>query len=136
MYFNSLFDDVFNDFFNSSLMLSPKTNRLMSTDVKEKEGAYELDIDMPGYSKEDVKAELKDGYLTISASKSSNNDEAEEGKYLRRERYYGNLSRSFYVGEDLKNEDIKAKFENGILKLMVPKKEPVVEQPQYIAIEG
>ena len=111
---------------------------LMRTDVKETDGSYELDIDLPGFNKEDVSAELENGYLTISASTKNNKDEKDEdGKYIRRERFYGHCSRSFYVGEDITQEEIKAKFENGILKLSIPKKEaPAVEEKKYIAIEG
>lgn len=115
------------------------TNSLMKTDIRETDGSFELDIDMPGFSKEDLKAELKEGYLTISASTSKDNDEKDEnGKYIRRERYSGSCSRSFYVGDEVKQEDIKAKFENGILKISVPKKEakPQVEENKHIAIEG
>ena len=132
----SLFDEFFNDFpKNFGALVPSKKMNLMSTDVMEKDGAYELDIDMPGYKKDEVKAELKDGYLTVSAIKSSNMDD-ENGKYIRRERYYGSCSRSFYVGDDLTESEIKARFEDGILKLMIPKKEPEIEQPRYISIEG
>ncbi len=115
------------------------TNSLMKTDIRETDGSFELDIDMPGFTKEDLKAELKEGYLTISASTNKDNGEKDEnGKYIRRERYVGSCSRSFYVGEDIKQDDIKAKFENGILKISVPKKEaqPKVEEDKHIAIEG
>ncbi len=115
------------------------TNSLMKTDIRETDGSFELDIDMPGFNKEDLKAELKEGYLTISASTNKDNGEKDEnGKYIRRERYVGSCSRSFYVGEDSKQDDIKAKFENGILKISVPKKEsqPKVEEDKHIAIEG
>ena len=109
---------------------------LMRTDVKEDKNGYEVHIDLPGFKKEDVHITLKDGYMTVAASRVS---EVEEGKkYLRRERYVGNVSRSFYVGEILTEEDIKAKFENGVLKITLPKKEevPKVEEPKHIAIEG
>ena len=115
------------------------TNSLMNTDIRERDGSFELDIDMPGFNKEDLKAELKEGYLTISASTNKDNGEKDEnGRYIRRERYVGSCSRSFYVGEDIKQDDIKAKFENGILKISVPKKEaqPKVEEDKHIAIEG
>ena len=115
------------------------TNSLMKTDIRETDGSFELDIDMPGFNKEDLKAELKEGYLTISASTNKDNGEKDEnGRYIRRERYVGSCSRSFYVGEDIKQDDIKAKFENGILKISVPKKEaqPRVEEDKHIAIEG
>ncbi len=111
---------------------------MMNTDVKEKENAYELDIELPGFKKEDVRAELKDGYLTISATQNTNRDEKDEkGSYIRRERYSGSCSRSFYVGEGVKQEDIHARFENGVLKLEVPKADKQkVEEKKYIAIEG
>mgnify|MGYP000046014585 FL=1 len=115
------------------------TNSLMKTDIRETDGSFELDIDMPGFNKEDLKAELKEGYLTISASTNKDDGEKDEnGRYIRRERYVGSCSRSFYVGEDIKQDDIKAKFENGILKISVPKKEaqPKVEEDMHIAIEG
>lgn len=111
----------------------------MKTDVREKDDAFELDIELPGYSKDNVKAELKDGFLTVSAVVEKNNDEKDkEGRYIRRERYSGSCSRSFYVGETVTEADIKAKFDNGILKITVPKIEakPEVEQNHYVAIEG
>jgi HSP20 family molecular chaperone IbpA len=111
----------------------------MKTDVKETDTGYEIDIDLPGYKKEDVKAELNEGYLTINASTQTSNDEKDsDGKYVRRERYSGTCSRSFYVGEDVTQEEIKAKFEDGILKMFVPKKEEKEKLPEskYIAIEG
>ena len=95
-------------------------------------------MDLPGVKKEDVKAQLKDGYLTISAETKFDDNEEKEGKFIRRERYYGSSSRSFYVGEELKEEDIKAKFVDGILKISVPKKqsEEKIETPKFIQIEG
>ena len=130
----NLFDDLMDFPFGGK-----KFNTMMKTDIRDTDGSYELDIDMPGFKKEDIKAQLKDGYLTISAATSANNDEQDkEGRYIRRERYAGSCSRSFYVGEGVKEEDIKAKFENGILKLSIPKVEnkPQVEEKKYIAIEG
>ena len=111
----------------------------MRTDVKETDAGYEVSIDLPGVKKEDVKAELNDGYLTISATVNRDNDEKDsDGKYIRRERFSGSFNRSFYVGEDVTQEDIKARFEDGTLMLMIPKKEttPQVEEKKYIAIEG
>lgn len=137
----NLFDDFFEDFARP-VRRTVKYNApaaVMRTDVKETENGYELHIDLPGYKKEDVKAELKDGNLTISASTNTQNDQKDEnGKYIRRERYYGNCSRSFYVGDAVEQSDIKAKFEDGILKVFVPKKEakPAVEEKKYITIEG
>ena len=138
----NLFDDFFNDFARPSRALmgySAPANHMMRTDIKETATDYELDIDLPGYDTKDVQAELKDGYLTVSAATRKNSDSKDEnGKYIRRERYYGSCSRSFYIGENITRDEIKAKFENGILKLSVPKKEakPAVETNQYIAIEG
>lgn len=112
---------------------------LMKTDVKDTEQGYDIIMNLPGVKKEDVKAELKNGYLTITASTSSDrNEEDQEGRYIRRERYTGSGTRSFYVGDGVKEEDISARFEDGTLKLQIPKKrqEPVVEQKRYIAIEG
>ncbi len=138
----NLIEDFFDDFAYPSRGVAryntPTTN-VMRTDIKENESGYELSIDLPGYKKEDVKAELKDGYLTISAESKQEKDQKDsKGKYIRRERYYGTCSRSFYVGEDLDQNDISAKFEDGILKLSVPKKEPQpkVEEKKYIQIEG
>ncbi|MDO4326238.1 MAG: Hsp20/alpha crystallin family protein [bacterium] len=114
-------------------------NEMMKTDVKETEQGYEVTMNLPGVKKEDVKAELKEGYLTISATSKSDNDEQDQnGKYIRRERFMGSCSRSFYVGNEITQEDIKAKFEDGTLKLTIPKKDtkPAVEDKKYIAIEG
>ncbi|MCI9125398.1 MAG: Hsp20/alpha crystallin family protein [Eubacterium sp.] len=138
----NLFDDFFNDFarpVRSMMNYEVPSAGVMRTDVKETNTGYELDIDLPGYRKEDVQAELKDGYLTISASSSRDEGEKDKnGKYIRRERYYGSCSRRFFVGQAVKQEDIKARFEDGILKVSVPKIEakPEVEQHKYIAIEG
>ena len=114
------------------------TKNLMKTDIREHDTGYELDIDLPGFKKDEIKAELENGYLTISATKGTNNDEQDKkGKYIRRERYAGTMQRSFYVGEDVTQEDIKAKFEDGILKLSIPKKDAqAVETKKTIAIEG
>lgn len=108
----------------------------MKTDVKELDDSYELAIDLPGVNKEDVSAELKDGYLVVNATQNSEKNENDaDGKYIFRERHCGTTTRSFYVGKQVKQEDIKAKFENGILKLVVPKEQPAVEASNYIAIE-
>ncbi len=136
-------EDLFNDWFSfpdiDKKFYGKSTDQVMKTDIKEKDNEYEVDIELPGFKKEDVKAELKDGYLTISAAKNVNNDEKkEDGKYIRKERFSGNVSRSFYVGEDMTQEDIHAKFEDGMLKLTVPKKEAkkVEDKKSYITIEG
>ena len=136
-----LFDNFMDDFGFPNvdrIAASKNTSNLMRTDIRETEDSYELDVELPGYKKEDVKAQLKDGYLTVNVSKNENNDVKDEnGKYIRRERYSGSMSRSFYVGEDVQESDIRAKFEDGILKLGFPKEQPKkVEEPKYIAIEG
>ena len=144
MLMHSIFgEDLFNDWFSfpdfDKKYYGKNTDQVMKTDIKEKDKEYEVDIELPGYKKEDVKAELKDGYLTISAAKNvSTEDKKEDGKYIRKERFSGNVSRSFYVGEDMTQEDIHAKFEDGILKLTVPKKEAkkVEDKKSYITIEG
>lgn len=133
----NLLDDFFDFPFGSNYTATDSS--LMKTDIKEMENGYEVTMNLPGVKKEDVKAELKDGYLTISASTNSNKDEKDgNGRYIRRERYSGSCSRSFYVGEDVTQDEIKAKFENGALTLLVPKKDqkPAVEDKKYIAIEG
>ena len=111
-------------------------DRIMKTDVREKEDAYEVMIDLPGFKKEEVKIELKNGNLTIHAAKTLDKEEKKEGKYIRQERYSGNMSRSFYVGENVKVQDVQAKFENGILTLDIPKKDPKkpVEENHYVTI--
>ena len=110
----------------------------MKTDVRETEDGYELDIDLPGFKKDEVTAQLDNGYLTIQASKGLDKEqEDKKGKYIRKERYAGSMSRSFYVGDAITEEDVHAKYEDGILKLSVPKKEAkAVEQTKHIAIEG
>lgn len=135
----NLFDDFFGDLDRPVRRYNTPSTTVMRTDIKETDAGFELSIDLPGYKKEDVQAELKDGYLNITAKTNQENDEKDDnGKYIRRERYYGSCSRSFYVGEQVQQEDIKAKFEDGILKIAVPKKEekPAVEKSKYIAIEG
>ncbi|MGN1083760.1 MAG: Hsp20/alpha crystallin family protein [Lachnospiraceae bacterium] len=112
---------------------------MMKTDVKETEQDYEVFVDLPGFKKDEVSVQLENGYLTIQAAKGLDKEEKDKhGKYLRRERYAGGMSRSFYVGDAIKKEDIHAKYENGILKLSLPKEEPKVIESNnnYIAIEG
>ena len=114
-------------------------SRMMTTDVKETDNAYQLDMNLPGFAKEDIKAELKDGYLTINAQSNSSNDEKDDdGNFIRRERYTGSCSRSFYVGDAVTQDDIHAAFKDGVLSLNIPKKEaiPEKEETKYIAIEG
>ena len=112
-------------------------SKIMKTDIKEKTDKYLIGIELPGYQKENIKIDVEDGYLTVHAEINSDNEEKEEGKFVRRERYVGSCSRSFYVGNEVKSEDIKASFKNGILKIEVPKKEYKKEFPEkkYIQIE-
>ena len=133
----SLFDNMFDDMFRDPFFTSSNTTKLMKTDIQEKDDKYILDMDLPGYDKEDIKAQLRDGYLTISAQKNtSNEDKDEKGNYIRRERYCGKCSRSFYVGDSIKEEDIKASFNNGILELTFPKEVPQKEEEmKYITID-
>ena len=135
----NMFDDFFSDPFG---MMGPQTRdalygkhakNLMKTDIRETDTSYELDIDLPGFKKDEVSIDLKDGYLTISAAKGLDKDaEDKKGKYIRQERYAGSCSRSFYVG-DVKPEDIKAKYESGVLTVLVPK-EDVHKSPVGTAI--
>ena len=134
---DNFFDDMFDTFLTRPAAKSGNYAGMMQTDVKEKGDSYELEIALPGYKKEDLRAELKEGYLTINAEHSENKEEKDkEGKYIRKERYTGHCSRSFFVGEDLKQEDIKAKFENGLLVLEFPKevKKPELPEKQLISI--
>ena len=116
------------------------SKNLMKTDIKELDNGYELMMDLPGFSKDEIKVSLENGYLTISAAKGLDKDQQDQqtGHYIRRERYAGACERSFYVGEDVTQEDIKGEFKHGILKLSIPKKEakPAVETTKYINIEG
>ena len=145
----SLFDDFLNDFpfFDDKEMKKMEKElygdhgkNMMKTDVKETETGYELEMDLPGFKKEEVEVSLKDGYLTVRASRGLDKDEQDKktGRYIRRERYRGACERSFYIGEDITEDDIRGQFSHGILKLMIPKKEakPAVEGRKYIAIEG
>ena len=148
----NLFDDFFDGIFDFPVLddkAMQKAQRelygrhaanMMKTDVREHDDHFEVDIDLPGFKKDELSLELKDGYLVITAAKGLDKDEKEEttGKFVRRARYAGSMSRSFYVGEDMKEEDIHAKYEGGVLKLNVPKMErnqPQVEEKKYIAIE-
>ena len=129
--FNFL-EDMFKDPF-----FTEHENKIMRTDIREKDNKYLIDIDLPGYEKDNIKISVEDGYLTVQATIDSNEEEKEKGKFVRRERYMGSCSRSFYVGEDVKSEDIKASFKKGILKLEVPKMDKKKELPdkKYIEIE-
>lgn len=140
----NLFDDFMDDAFERNFfggrnpLYGKHSKNLMKTDVKETETGYELDIDLPGFKKDEISAHLEDGYLIVSAAKGVDKDEKDnEGRYIRRERYSGSMTRSFYVGNAVTEEDIKAKYEDGILSLSIPKKDQkAVEAKKYIAIEG
>ena len=141
-------DNVFDDFFDfpfyddraEKKLYGHHAANLMKTDIQEHDDGYTLETDLPGFKKEEIQIELNNGYMTISAAKGLDEDEKDKksGKYIRRERYTGSCQRSFYVGEDVTEEDIKAEFKHGILKLFIPKKEakPAVEQKKYVSIEG
>lgn len=147
-------DDLFDDFFNfnefpffddrderklEKKLYGHRARNLMKTDVRETEKDYELIIDLPGFKKDEVKVSLENGYLTIGAEKGLDEEEKEKktGRYIRRERYAGSCQRSFYVDEDITQDDIKGEFKHGILKLSIPKKEtrPAVQEKKYITIE-
>ena len=140
---DNLFDDMFGFDFDREFdrMMRPlygkHAQNMMKTDVRETDNSYELDIDLPGFKKDEITIQLDNGYLSISASKGLDKDEENKnGKYIRRERYAGSMNRTFYVGSQLTQQDIQAKFEDGILKISVPKKDvQQIEQNKYIAIE-
>ncbi len=132
--------DVFDDFFDFPMTAAARNQSaaVMKTDVKELENGYELDVDLPGIKKEDVKVKLEDGYLSITACTTDNKDEKDKkGNYIRRERFSGSYSRTFYVGDNVTENDIKAKFDNGVLTLDIPKPEnlPKQDKTRYIAIQ-
>lgn len=142
----SIFDDtfatdVFDDMFRTPFGMNNTFTGMksMNSDIKELDDGYQIDMELPGYGKDDVQAELKDGYMTITAKRAENKDEKDEnGKYIRRERYSGSCQRSFYVGDAVIEEDIKAKFKDGILTIQIPKKEqlPQKDEKKFITIEG
>ena len=137
----NLFDDFMDDFSFPSIdkkLYGKHAANIMKTDVKEKDNTYEVDIDLPGFKKDEIQIQLENGYVTVSAAKGLDKDEKDkDGKYIRRERYAGNVSRSFYVGDKVQKEDIHPKFENGILSFTVPKEKKAVENnTHYITIEG
>ena len=141
----NLFDDDWMDFpferefwGKKNPLYGKNSNRVMKTDIREHDTGYELDIDLPGFKKDEISVELESGYLSISAAKGLDKDEQDkQGKYIRRERYAGAMQRSFYVGDHITQEDIKARFEDGILRLSIPKKDAkAVETKKTITIEG
>ncbi len=126
-----LWEDMFKDPF-----FSRKESQLMKTDIVEKDKEFIITMDLPGYSKENIQIEIENGYLTIHATTKNEEEEQESGKLVRKERYFGECSRSFYIGEDLETEDINAKFSNGTLKLYVPKKEEEAKpEKKYVEIK-
>lgn len=131
------FDLFGDDFFNDDFFGGKEKNtfNLMKTDVKETDNSYILEVDLPGYSKENIKIDVEDGYLTINAKVEKSENDEEKGKYVRRERFTGEMSRSFYVGEDVGVEDVKASFKNGILNLEVPKTDPEKEKSEKKYVE-
>ena len=137
-----MFDDFDRDFFRGfgrpeHVLYGKNASRMMKTDVKETDEGYEVDVDLPGFKKDEIKLELNNGYLTISTEKSLEKKDEKKGKVLRQERYSGTMQRSFYVGDSMTEEDIKAKYENGVLSLTLPKKEAKkVPEKKTILIEG
>ncbi len=149
MFYPTLFkDDLFDDFFDfpsfrdfdkvDRKLYGKHANGLMKTDVRENEGNYELDIDLPGFKKDEISLTLDNGYLIVGAAKTVNEDEKDsKGKMLRQERFSGAMQRSFYVGDGIDENDVKAKFEDGVLSLSFPKeKEPEIPEKKTIMIEG
>ena len=136
----NLFDDFFESVPNPIKAVRQITvPQVMRTDIKESDKGFTLSIDLPGYKKEDITAEIKDGYLSVSAKTSDEHEEKDDdGVYIKRERTFGSCSRSFFMGDQIEETEVKAKFEDGILKVFVPKKEvaPQVEERKYISIEG
>ena len=125
--FDSMFDDPFFD---------RKETKWMKTDIKEVGNNYVIEVDLPGYNKENIQIEMENGYLNVTAKVDNSNEEEEEGKYIHKERYYGECSRSFYVGDNITEEDIKASFKNGILTLTLPKEEQKkIENKKFIPID-
>ena len=129
--------DLFNDFFGGDDFFTRRESAIMKTDIKEKKDKYVIEMDLPGYEKENINLELKEGYLTISAKVEKEEHSDENERFVHKERFYGHCSRSFYIGEQITEEDIKAEFKNGILKISVPKKEEKKELPEtkHITIE-
>ena len=128
--------NLLEDMFEVDPFFSRETSKVMQTDIEEKHDKYLITIDLPGYEKENIRIDIEDGYLNIHAKVDSRNDEEEKGKFVRKERYFGECSRSFYVGDDITETDIKASFKNGILKLEIPKKEEkkAIPEKKYIEI--
>ncbi len=127
--------DLFDDFFDDSFLPPKKERNLMRTDIREKKDKFIVDVDLPGFNKENIKLSLDNGYLNISAKVNKEVHNPDEEKFIHRERFYGECSRSFYVGDDIKEEDISAEFKNGILQIEVPKKNPEDKAKEIKQIE-
>jgi len=126
--------DLFDDFFNDDF-LPRKERSLMKTDIKEHKNKYTVEVDLPGFSKENINLSLSNGYLNIHAKVEKKDEKEDDGKFLHRERFYGECSRSFYVGDEIEEKDIKAEFKNGILNIDIPKKEETKKLPESRKIE-
>ena len=128
--------DLFDEMFSDPFFMNNGESKLMKTDIKEKKDKYVLSIDLPGYDKDCIKIDIDNGYITVHAKTNHHEEEKEEGKYVRKERYMGECSRSFYVGDDVKEDDIKASFKNGTLHIEIPKHEEnkQVKEKKYIPI--
>ncbi len=129
-----LFDDIFDE-----PMFGRNDNKIMKTDIKETENGYEIIVDLPGYNKDNLHISIEEGYLTVNAKQEKEHNEKDNhGKFVRRERFFGECSRSFYVGEEIKEEDIKASYKDGVLTIDVPKVDQSKKIPEkkYIQIEG
>ena len=128
--------DLFRDFFEGDEFFPiRRESTIMKTDIRDKKDKYIIEMDLPGYEKENINLSLKDGYLEVTAEVKKEDDKEEKGKYVHKERYYGHCSRSFYVGEQIKDEDVSAEFKNGILKICIPKKEDGKELSEAKHIE-
>lgn len=139
VFYDNLVEGMFDHFFEDSFWrpIEKGASKSISTDVKEMEDSYQIDMELPGFSREDIKVDLEEGYLTVQANHEENKTDASDEKYIRRERYYGKYQRRFYVGDHIKEDEVKAKFRNGILVVDVPKKNPELPEQsrKCIAVE-
>lgn len=127
--------DLFDDFFGGNDLFPRRESSIMKTDIKEKKDKYVIQMDLPGYEKDNIDLQLKDGYLEVTASVEKEEDNSKDEKFVHKERFYGHCSRSFYVGDEISEEDIHAQFKNGILEIDIPKKDPKEELPEVKKIE-
>ena len=137
---DNFFDDWMDDFSKTAnvdkQLYGKNAGRVMKTDVRETEDGYEVEIDLPGFKKDQISLQLENGYLTISAAKGLDKEEKKDGRVIRQERYSGAMQRTFYVGDGVEHEDVKAKFEDGVLKLGNPKRSAKLPEKKTIMIEG